>query len=136
MGGDVVDCLFFKQKTAYDMRISDWSSDVCSSDLITSPWKWRHLKSVIVPSVQSPPSMLKLHDFCNRAFVPMAFFPGSTGGIYRQFSVTLIVSIGRSEEHTSELQPLMRSSYAVLCLKKTNTQDDEQSYFVQAHMSS
>ncbi|MDF8335844.1 TonB-dependent receptor, partial [Novosphingobium cyanobacteriorum] len=35
---------------------------------ITSPWKWRHLKSVIVPSVQSPPSMLKLHDFCNRAF--------------------------------------------------------------------
>src|SRR3546814_10752866 len=61
---------FFKQKTAYEMRISDWSSDLCSSDLahrITSPWKWRHLKSVIVPSVQSPPSMLKLHDFCNRA---------------------------------------------------------------------
>src|SRR3546814_17268043 len=55
------------------MRISDCSSYVCSSDLqrtahrITSPWKWRHLKSVIVPSVQSPPSMLKLHDFCNRA---------------------------------------------------------------------
>jgi hypothetical protein len=42
---------------------------------ITSPWKWRHLKSVIVPSVQSPPSMLKLHDFCNRAPVP-AFMSG------------------------------------------------------------
>src|SRR3546814_2964978 len=28
---------FFKQKTAYEMRISDWSSDVCSSDLIVSP---------------------------------------------------------------------------------------------------
>src|SRR3546814_6315588 len=28
-----VDVLFFKQKTAYEMRISDWSSDVCSSDL-------------------------------------------------------------------------------------------------------
>src|SRR3546814_15564359 len=27
---------FFKQKTAYEMRISDWSSDVCSSDLMTS----------------------------------------------------------------------------------------------------
>src|SRR3546814_9935472 len=27
---------FFKQKTAYEMRISDWSSDVCSSDLVTS----------------------------------------------------------------------------------------------------
>src|SRR3546814_3002331 len=29
----VVACFFFKQKTAYEMRISDWSSDVCSSDL-------------------------------------------------------------------------------------------------------
>src|SRR3546814_1643105 len=29
-------CFFFKQKTAYEMRISDWSSDVCSSDLIHS----------------------------------------------------------------------------------------------------
>src|SRR3546814_1357173 len=29
-------CFFFKQKTAYEMRISDWSSDVCSSDL--GPW--------------------------------------------------------------------------------------------------
>src|SRR3546814_6812745 len=28
------DCFFFKQKTAYEMRISDWSSDVCSSDLV------------------------------------------------------------------------------------------------------
>src|SRR3546814_15596310 len=28
-----VTCFFFKQKTAYEMRISDWSSDVCSSDL-------------------------------------------------------------------------------------------------------
>src|SRR3546814_10817737 len=31
-----VSFFFFKQKTAYDMRISDWSSDVCSSDLATS----------------------------------------------------------------------------------------------------
>src|SRR3546814_1078812 len=29
---------FFKQKTAYEMRISDWSSDVCSSDL--QQWQW------------------------------------------------------------------------------------------------
>src|SRR3546814_3924524 len=41
-------CFFFKQKTAYEMRISDWSSDVCSSDLknrrmrpIGWPKKWR-----------------------------------------------------------------------------------------------
>src|SRR3546814_6052058 len=31
---NVVLCFFFKQKTAYEMRISDWSSDVCSSDLV------------------------------------------------------------------------------------------------------
>src|SRR3546814_4079422 len=31
--GFIVSCFFFKQKTAYEMRISDWSSDVCSSDL-------------------------------------------------------------------------------------------------------
>src|SRR3546814_2974743 len=32
--GTVVGCFFLKQKTAYEMRISDWSSDVCSSDLL------------------------------------------------------------------------------------------------------
>src|SRR3546814_6207645 len=33
---------FFKQKTAYEMRISDWSSDVCSSDLVVAAdWLWR-----------------------------------------------------------------------------------------------
>src|SRR3546814_7290873 len=31
---DMFICFFFKQKTAYELRISDWSSDVCSSDLI------------------------------------------------------------------------------------------------------
>src|SRR3546814_7225681 len=35
--GILVIFFFFKQKTAYEMRISDWSSDVCSSDLITAP---------------------------------------------------------------------------------------------------
>src|SRR3546814_2578417 len=30
----LIDCFFFKQKTAYVMRMSDWSSDVCSSDLV------------------------------------------------------------------------------------------------------
>src|SRR3546814_11750167 len=40
---------FFKQKTAYEMRISDWSSDVCSSDLSSSAccraWCWRDDRS-------------------------------------------------------------------------------------------
>src|SRR3546814_7910121 len=34
---DIVCFFFFKQKTAYEMRISDWSSDVCSSDLSARP---------------------------------------------------------------------------------------------------
>src|SRR3546814_158253 len=34
-------CFFFKQKTAYEMRISDWSSDVCSSDLVVEPTRGR-----------------------------------------------------------------------------------------------
>src|SRR3546814_3680635 len=34
---------FFKQKTAYEMRISDWSSDVCSSDLISLRYRRQHL---------------------------------------------------------------------------------------------
>src|SRR3546814_5254009 len=32
-------CFFFKQKTAYDRRISDWSSYVCSSDLMLKLWR-------------------------------------------------------------------------------------------------
>src|SRR3546814_4168420 len=35
---------FFKQKTAYEMRISDWSSDVCSSDLLVEGYPWRVLE--------------------------------------------------------------------------------------------
>src|SRR3546814_5980461 len=34
----IVTVFFFKQKTAYEMRISDWSSDVCSSDLTGAGW--------------------------------------------------------------------------------------------------
>src|SRR3546814_11215554 len=43
---------FFKQKTAYEMRISDWSSDVCSSDLSRGSWPW----PASPPGPQSPPS--------------------------------------------------------------------------------
>src|SRR3546814_8138951 len=35
----LLEIFFFKQKTAYEMRISDWSSDVCSSDLPTSAFR-------------------------------------------------------------------------------------------------
>src|SRR3546814_4241970 len=43
LGVVVFDCFFFffKQKTAYEMRISDWSSDVCSSDLVRYLPAWQ-----------------------------------------------------------------------------------------------
>src|SRR3546814_9184591 len=92
------------------------------SHRITSPWKWRHLKSVIVPSVQSPPSMLKLHDFCNRArmVADRRLDLGRDGATAHHREG---IGLGqRSEEHTSELQSLMRISYAVFCLKKKKKQ--------------
>src|SRR3546814_6867786 len=41
-------CFFFKQKTAYEMRISDWSSDVCSSDLATQTLLMKKNKSMLI----------------------------------------------------------------------------------------
>src|SRR3546814_5162825 len=55
--------------------------------------------------------MLKLHDFCNVARVPMACFRGSTGVIYRQFSVTLIVSIGFSALLALTLTPALCATF-------------------------
>src|SRR3546814_7916424 len=43
---------FFKQKTAYEMRISDWSSDVCSSDLIIAAAK-AGPDAILLPKVES-----------------------------------------------------------------------------------
>src|SRR3546814_9325250 len=47
----VLEMFFFKQKTAYEMRISDWSSDVCSSDLVSGK---DHLRGVWVNGAPSP----------------------------------------------------------------------------------
>src|SRR3546814_1336061 len=41
MGGDFMFLVLFKQKTAYEMRISDWSSDVCSSDLYRDSYAYQ-----------------------------------------------------------------------------------------------
>src|SRR3546814_4981581 len=120
------------------MRISDWSSDVCSSDLgdLFHGWPegcvdhWnlrrmdRHHAGKPVPS-------------CPCSIGGQAFGIGDSGidSLYgrngrcmrakeRQrpydFIRGRIAAILRSEEHTSELQSLMRNSYAVFCLKKKN----------------
>src|SRR3546814_16310061 len=67
---------FFKQKTAYEMRISDWSSDVCSSDLIAefslSPF-WRGVKR----AGSSPPSPES--DLAPMRFIAMLSVPCASG---------------------------------------------------------
>src|SRR3546814_7666624 len=96
---------FFKQKTAYDMRISDWSSDVCSSDLL----KRRRMRfPLLVWSLSSSPYR-RGKRICSSA-------------LSRQSPSAPMKAAIRSEEHTSELQSLMRISYAVFCLKKKKQQ--------------
>src|SRR3546814_7753703 len=88
------------------MRISDWSSDVCSSDLHRPPRSAVRLRSGRNGCARS----------CRRDSARRARCAASWNS--RHVPPTQM----RSEEHTSELQPLMRISYAVFCLKKkTNT---------------
>src|SRR3546814_10698739 len=134
------------------MRISDWSSDVCSSDLFGD---WRGLPGFVHVGDQRY-AELGLHGFENpQAFfeagaaigvdrravglvetgledVGNAQFPGDThvlcgglqGDVFRFEDVDAaekderrrVSDDDRSEEHTSELQSLMRNSYAVICL--------------------
>src|SRR3546814_4744636 len=152
---------FFKQKTAYEMRISDWSSDVCSSDLQPAraapdllqrpsqrhapahrPARGRRLE----PREQRDPDAEGIEDLHRRhpgavaggaarqGAAPQARarpgpdrhrLPAADGGA-RQQREPRHRNLGdlalRSEEHTSELQSLMRISYAVFCLQKQNKQ--------------
>src|SRR3546814_1042208 len=107
------------------MRISDWSSDVCSSDLcwsartqITSSCCARRFSCAsdhaqndgAAPQLRAPMTAAAAHRPCRvpRGHPGEQFIPGTAHV--------------RSEEHTSELQSLMRISYAVFCLKKKNRQ--------------
>src|SRR3546814_5883031 len=99
-------CFFsFKQKTAYEMRISDWSSDVCSSDLEGG----RAFRT----RTSSPPGVTGPHN-CASIMTRIACLSSA-------FAKSPEAPARRSEEHTSELQSLMRISYAVFCLKKKKT---------------
>src|SRR3546814_5431415 len=90
------------------MRISDWSSDVCSSDL---PELLGHLAFALAPpQVQLPHPVARGAEALRKEQVVLVL------GINVRHAV-LVAQDFRSEEHTSELQSLMRISYAVFCLK-------------------
>src|SRR3546814_9413076 len=102
------------------MRISDWSSDVCSSDLAHLPGIMAALTPVPVFGVPVPSKYLRGEDSLLSIVqmpkgVPVATFAIGEAGAA---NASLHVIACRSEEHTSELQSLMRISYAVFCLKK------------------
>src|SRR3546814_4893673 len=86
--------LFFKQKTAYEMRISDWSSDVCSSDLVIPAFRKRFPK-VHVSLAEGNPQQLAnmvLHEQADLAIATETL--SMTAGL-----VTLpVYSWERSEE--------------------------------------
>src|SRR3546814_3729985 len=109
---------FFKQKTAYEMRISDWSSDVCSSDL-RSQRVHIMLVAILVFLIEDRP-VVKGGEIMLTTDVYSVLGEHRAGHFLKQFPATAQHRADdRSEEHTSELQSLMRISYAVFCLKKT-----------------
>src|SRR3546814_1003080 len=124
---------FFKQKTAYEMRISDWSSDVCSSDLAGDAdlAAGRHRLLVGAGGVEDDgPRASPLHgqrpvdllvvgvEEQQERVVDDALAPGVGIGDRVAVEEQADGQRVRSEEHTSELQSLMRISYAVFCMKK------------------
>src|SRR3546814_8191763 len=108
------------------MRISDWSSDVCSSDLSRGP-KAEAPASERVPArkpewVQEPEWALVLENLRLRRRSGRSDWQGLRRSPVRSCrNASLTSDDRRSEEHTSELQSLMRISYAVFCLKKKTT---------------
>src|SRR3546814_9363261 len=103
------------------MRISDWSSDVCSSDLplfdlIRQSYLLvsDHLLANIDEMEGLDPAQRERLRFATRAIIE-AISPSNFA-----FTNPEVIE-RRSEEHTSELQSLMRISYAVFCLKNNTT---------------
>src|SRR3546814_1011090 len=102
------------------MRISDWSSDVCSSDLAAPTLPGPAARSRAPPARAGNQGADAGEDAEERAAHPAAA-QGLPRCAFHLPASRPAPSAGqhRSEEHTSELQSLMRISYAVFCLHKT-----------------
>src|SRR3546814_9399253 len=103
------------------MRISDWSSDVCSSDLLFAVIE----RLGEVAWLVAPNSIHYWYVADWQARYPAArtlAVPGLAEKAKRDFRIdALLEGPARSEEHTSELQSIMRNSYAVFCMQKKKT---------------
>src|SRR3546814_2538002 len=98
------------------MRISGWSSDVCSSDLEDGDLEafWNHNVATFWSTQLGVRQ--ELGEGPNRSWA--AFGVQGLAPYWFELEATGYVGTSRSEEHTSELQSLMRITYAVFCLKK------------------
>src|SRR3546814_3944785 len=126
---------FFKRKTAYELHISDWNSDVCSSDLLGGAHAVARDVDDVIDAAGDPVIAIRVAPAAvareiiarigreigleealviapHRAHLPRPAFGDA------QIALGRVAGLERSEEHTSELQSLMRISYAVFCLKK------------------
>src|SRR3546814_8895492 len=118
--------VIFKQKTAYEMRISDWSSDVCSSDLAWNTWNTVLTKNSMPSSRPCGKAAYTGGSRFHANSLPIDETVGNrtetASDILPQLHPILADDRpdARSDEHTSELQSLMRISYAVFGLKKKN----------------
>src|SRR3546814_2619908 len=109
------------------MRISDWSSDVCSSDLVQAASDLFNISRESALRVGVAVECIHVYSLVHDDLPAMDDDDMRRGKptVHRAFDEATAILAGdclhdlaRSEEHTSELQSLMRNSYAVFCLKK------------------
>src|SRR3546814_6368001 len=107
------------------MRISDWSSDVCSSDLQAFDDDIARRQPIKLRRDSQFEALILLQNLGRLRRLQRDTAPAlPQPGLPRRVVMRQRVVVGtkacalRSEEHTSELQSLMRISYAVFCLKK------------------
>src|SRR3546814_3828608 len=93
------------------MRISDWSADVCSSDRATAGFEGVTLNAESLNALNASRQVIG-------GQFSVLYGQGGNYITPQRVSRSVALREGRSEEHTSELQSLMRISYAVFCLKK------------------
>src|SRR3546814_2556934 len=120
------------------MRISDWSSDLCASDLVqkkncpsTGSGRTELLKAiemtqpkVLISDKMDPKAAaifrergVQVDEITGKTKDELIAIIGDYDGLAIRSATKVTPDVLRSEEHTSELQSLMRISYAVFCLK-------------------